>query len=148
MAATLHIYNHQSVEPVCLEWWQKVAEAALPLCQAETKSSLVPLVSLDEIEFSLVSDDSIARIHGDFMDDPTPTDVITFHHGEIIISLETASRQASEHGATYANEVALYIIHGLLHLAGWEDTEPQLRAEMHALQSRILDQCLKICGAA
>jgi probable rRNA maturation factor len=148
MAATLHIFNHQAIEPVHLQWWQKVAKAAFPLCLAKARSSTAPLTSLEEIEFSLVSDEAIAKVHGDFMDDPTPTDVITFHHGEIIISLETASRQAREHGIAYENEVALYIIHGLLHLAGWEDTEPGMRAEMHTLQSQILDECLSQVGSA
>jgi probable rRNA maturation factor len=72
------------------------------------------------------------------MGDPTPTDVITFHHGEIIISLDTAQRQAAENGEPYEREVTRYIVHGLLHLAGWDDREESGRREMHKVQETIL----------
>lgn len=143
MAAALHLFNHQTSRPFHPELWQRVAERALPLCVSVAKDASAPLLHLEEIEFSLVSDDAISRVHADFMDDPTPTDVITFHHGEIIISLDTAAAQAAEHLTSYETEVALYIVHGLLHLAGWEDTEPTLREEMHAVQARILQECLR-----
>lgn len=99
-----------------------------------------PLLTLAEVDFVLVSDRTIARIHGEFMDDPTPTDVITFHHGEILISLDTAQRQAAEHRETYPREVARYIVHGLLHLAGWNDVDDAERKEMHRHQEEILMQ--------
>lgn len=134
----LEFYDHQESQPVHLALWAGTAQRALPLILAEAKSADAPLLHLDEVEISLVSDDAIARVHGEFMDDPTPTDVITFHHGEILLSLDTAQRQALENGQDYEREVALYVIHGLLHLAGWEDHEERERATMHALQERIL----------
>lgn len=143
MAATLHLFNHQSIQPLHLEFWQSVAERALPLCLDAATDAGAPLLRLEEIEVSLVSDDAIARVHADFMDDPTPTDVITFHHGEIVISLDTAAAQAAEHRTSYEDEVALYIVHGLLHLGGWTDTEPAPREEMHAKQADILRTCLQ-----
>ena len=60
---------------------------------------------LEAVEISTVSDESIAHVHREFMGDPSPTDVITFHHGEIIVSLDTAQRQAAENGEPYEREV-------------------------------------------
>lgn len=96
----------------------------------------------------LVSDRVIARIHQNFMNDPSPTDVITFHHGEVIVSLETAKRQAEEFGETYEREVARYMIHGLLHLAGWEDHDAEERQEMHRHQEAILAEVWSPGGRA
>lgn len=93
---------------------------------------------LEEVEISLVSDESIAKVHGEFLADPTPTDVITFQHGEILISLDTAMRQAAENSEPYEREVTRYIVHGLLHLAGWDDREEAERKAMHEVQERIL----------
>lgn len=123
-----------------LKKWRSVAARALPHCLAAVKSSDAPLTSVEEVEISFINDEAIAQVHSDFMNDPTPTDVITFHHGEILVSLDTAVSQGLEHQNPYEREVALYIIHGLLHLAGWEDAEPAERAEMHRLQEAILEQ--------
>ncbi|MEI6535736.1 MAG: rRNA maturation RNase YbeY [Verrucomicrobiaceae bacterium] len=137
---TLHFFNHQSRQPSRLKLWRKAATRAVPHCLAASKSNEAVLHSLKEIEISFVSDKAIARVHGEFLDDPAPTDVITFPHGEIIISLDTAQRQSAEHQETYEREVALYIIHGLLHLAGWDDHEESERHEMHARQLAILSE--------
>jgi probable rRNA maturation factor len=144
MAGALHIYNHQSAAPVCMEWWQRIAELALPRCLEASKPPSSILADLEEIEISLVTDDVISRVHQEYMNDRTPTDVITFHHGEILISTETAARQAAEHHSEYPMEIALYIVHGLLHLAGWHDGEPEQRAEMHERQSAILHSCMAL----
>jgi probable rRNA maturation factor len=136
----LCFYNHQETRPAPLKLWEGVALRALPLCLAARKTPDCDLGTLEEIEVSFVSDEEISRVHADFLDDPTPTDVITFPHGEIIISLDTAARQATDHSETYERETALYIIHALLHLAGWDDHEEKEREEMHALQSHILEQ--------
>jgi probable rRNA maturation factor len=95
------------------------------------------------VEISIVSDKEIARVHGEFLDDPTPTDVITFHHGEIIISADTAERQGREHKHPFDHELALYLIHGLLHLAGWDDHEKTEAREMAKRQQSILRNALE-----
>src|SRR5436190_14746033 len=107
---------------------------------AAAKSDDAPIHVLEIIEISFVSDEAIAKVHGEFMGDPTPTDVITFQHGEIIISLDTAKRQAAENGELYEREVLRYMVHGLLHLAGWDDREETERVEMHRVQETILKQ--------
>lgn len=134
----LEIFNHQEIHPAPLELWQEQAQRALPAILATAKSPDATLRGLEAVEISLVSDEAIARVHGDFMGDPTPTDVITFQHGEVIISLDTAQRQAAENGEPYEREVARYIVHGLLHLAGWDDHEEVDRKAMHEVQERIV----------
>lgn len=138
----LRIYNRQKAHAIPLPWLRAVGRAALPGCFEVLKSPEAPLPSLPEIEVSIVSDDEIARVHGDFLDDPTPTDVITFHHGEILISADTALRQGAEHGQSFENEVALYLVHGLMHLGGWDDHEEAEAAEMARWQEIVLKRAL------
>jgi len=138
----LHLHNHQRRHKLDLRWLKKVAQAALPGCLDAAKSADAPLHELEEIEISLISDDEIGRVHGEFLDDPTPTDVITFHHGEILISTDTAERQGQDHGQSLADETALYVIHGLMHLGGWDDQEPEEAAEMAKTQEGIWKKAL------
>jgi probable rRNA maturation factor len=140
----LNIANRQRRQPAHLKLWRKFAELALPQCLAACKSDDAPLRHLQEIDIVFVSDRTIARIHGEFLNDPTPTDVITFHHGETIISLDAARRQCEQNGLSYEHEAALYIIHGLLHLAGWDDHEAAEADTMHALQDRILAEAIGV----
>lgn len=107
------------------------------MCLNELKSGDVPLAILPELEATVISDEEIALVHAEFMDDPTPTDVITFHHGEILVSADTAALRGPEHGNSLDEELLLYLIHGLLHLAGWEDYDPMERQAMHEVQNRI-----------
>jgi probable rRNA maturation factor len=76
------------------------------------------------------------------MEIPGATDVITFEHGEIVMSAETAQLYATEHGHAVEQELALYTVHGLLHLNGYEDASPDDTTEMHRVQDQILAQCL------
>lgn len=99
------------------------------------------------MEVSIVSDRVIAGVHDQFMGIPGATDVITFEHGEIITSAQTAQRQGQEYGQTVDHELALYIIHGLLHLNGYDDLKPQDAARMHQLQERLLQTCLAALSA-
>lgn len=96
-----------------------------------------------EITIVLVSDRRMARLHDEFLGDPTPTDVITFLHGEVVLSAETARREARERGIPTELEVARYAVHGLLHLAGWTDDRPDAAAEMRVMQEKILRQAAR-----
>ncbi|MDK3159614.1 rRNA maturation RNase YbeY [Kamptonema cortianum] len=95
-----------------------------------------------ELEIALVDDAQIARIHEEFMNDPTPTDIITFPLGadcaQLVISLETCARQALEFGNSFENELTLYMIHGVLHLAGYDDRTPAQIAQMRAMENEVM----------
>ncbi|MES2738658.1 MAG: rRNA maturation RNase YbeY [Verrucomicrobiota bacterium] len=142
MMAKLSLYNRQKTHRPDLSWLRRIVKAALPHCLAAAKSPEAPLHELEEIEFTIVSDEEIAVVHAEFLDDPTPTDVITFHHGEILVSADTALRQGSDHGQPLNQELALYMIHGLMHLGGWDDHDTQEAAEMTRQQEAILQTCL------
>ena len=75
------------------------------------------------IEVTFLDDDEMARLHGEFLGDATTTDVITFDHGELLIGVETAKRQSLEFETSIHREIALYGIHGMLHLAGFDDRD-------------------------
>lgn len=120
---------------------QAVQRAWPDVASATQKKSV--LGRLPEISFVLVSDARIAALHDEFMCDPTPTDVITFHHGEIVISAETARREARRRALPLPEELARYAVHGLLHLAGWSDADPSEATDMRAMQEKILRRALR-----
>ena len=118
-------------------------KAAFPLVfEAQRRESV--LGQLEEIGIVLVSDRRIAALHDEFMSDPSPTDVITFLHGEIVLSAETARREARRRALRVPEEIARYAVHGLLHLAGWTDTDAGASAEMRAMQEKILRRALRV----
>lgn len=98
-----------------------------------------------ELSVAFVDDATIAQVHATFMDDPTPTDVITFPGdpsmeaaGEIVISVEHARDRAAEHGCSFSQELSLYLIHGWLHLAGYDDRSEADRARMRIAEQEAL----------
>ena len=91
-----------------------------------------------EVVVIFVSDKRIAEIHRRFLNQRGPTDVITFQHGEIFISAETAKRQAREFRTALDHELRLYIVHGLLHLRGFDDKTAPGAAEMKRLQEKLV----------
>ena len=138
MRPELTVSNLHSSRPFDEEWLAKLARAALPACLAARGPGEAPLPDLDEVEINLVDDPTIDRVHRDFMGVEGATDVITFQHGEIVLSLDTAARQAAEHGSTFEHEVLLYTVHGLLHLNGHIDSDEECRAVMAREQERIV----------
>jgi probable rRNA maturation factor len=98
---------------------------------------------IDGAAIFLVDDREIGVVHAEFFHDPDPTDVITFplgNYGEVLISVETARRQAGEYGAPMERELALYVVHGLLHLCGYEDETAVGRDRMATLQEAIVSE--------
>lgn len=121
---------------------RRIVATALPGVLEARRSGSV-LGSVGEIHIVLVSDRRIAALHAEFMGDPAPTDVITFLHGEIVISAETARREASDRGLLPSEELARYAVHGMLHLAGWLDGDPEAAAEMREVQEKILRRAVR-----
>jgi len=85
----------------------------------------------------------MARVHGDFLGDPTETDVITFPYGEILVCPAVARDRAAGYGLEVEREVLLYALHGLLHLAGYDDTTPEAARRMARAQTRLLKRVLE-----
>jgi len=97
------------------------------------------LHTLNEVTVVLVSDRRMAAIHQQFLKIAGPTDVITFHDGDIFVSVETAKRNARRFGTSLRDEIRLYVVHGFLHLQGFDDTTPARSQVMNSIQRRIFD---------
>jgi len=111
-------------------------KSALPLLPRPLPAQLASL------SFVLVDRATMARVHGDFLGDPTETDVITFPYGEILVCPAVARDRVADYGLETEQEVLLYALHGLLHLAGYDDTTSALAKEMAGAQERLLKQVL------
>ena len=96
------------------------------------------MASLEEVDINLISDRRIAELHRRFMKVGGPTDVITFQHGEIFVSVETARKQARRFDTSIGHELRLYLTHGLLHLHGFDDKTPAGAAQMARAQERLV----------
>ena len=102
------------------------------------------LRKLSEIFIWLISDRRMALLHQKFLGQSGPTDVMTFQHGELFISVDTARRHSQAFENSLLRELKLYIVHGLLHLHGYDDQTPSEAHNMKDAQERILT----ICSAA
>ncbi len=111
-----------------------------------------------QVALLLTDDATIARLNSQYRHVNGPTDVLAFasqggepfvlpdsarHHlGDVVISLETAERQAKEQGHPTAHELALLIVHGCLHLLGYDHATPEEQARMWSLQADIVQDIL------
>jgi len=141
MSLEVIIGNHQDATDIPEKWltvFEVVAHEAAHLALAHAADDDSPLSHLATLEIALVDDATSGRVHRDFMNLDGPTDVITFHHGEIVIGVQVAQRQAAEYGEPLTREILRYMIHGLLHLAGHEDEHPDDRAAMDRAQEEII----------
>ncbi len=98
-----------------------------------------------ELSVAILSNRELATIHGNFMDDPSTTDVITFEGqsslgaaGEICISADMAKRYAAQLNRPFSEELTLYLVHGWLHLAGYDDLRPKLKRAMRRAEQRAM----------
>lgn len=102
---------------------------------------------------NFVDVDTICSLHDEYFGDPSQTDCISFPLdgeeeeyrvlGEIFVCPKTAIEYAKEHDGDPYEELLLYIIHGLLHLIGLDDIEPEDREEMRRREQKHLNN-LKI----
>lgn len=98
------------------------------------------------VSLAVVDDATMRQLHRRFLGKDTPTDVLSFIleqdqgmlEGEIVVGAETACRQASRYGWTAECELLLYVLHGALHLVGYDDRTPRKRALMFRRQSEYL----------
>ena len=113
-------------------------------------------VQCDEVTINFVTKEVITRLHADHFDDPTPTDCITFPidspeedgeglHilGEVFVCPEVAIEYTQQEGGDPYEEVSLYVIHGLLHLLGFDDIEKEDREEMRREEKSAIDYLKK-----
>ena len=131
------VRNNQRLVRVSLPSLQRFAEAACSLVWTR-KQQTSEMTGLTHIDVLIVSDRRMAALHKKFCGVSGATDVLTFQHGEIVISADTAAMQARQCRTCTIAEIQLYLLHGLLHLAGFNDTTPSQRRQMHRLQNKLM----------
>ncbi len=106
------------------------------------------LDSFESVNIVLVSDRYIKCINRRFLNKSLPTDVIAFKYDsilEIVISVETAKRQAEEACHTLEKEILFLVIHGILHFSGYNDDTQENQNRMLKMQNKIFNEILKEC---
>ena len=78
------------------------------------------------------------RMNREYLGHDHVTDVITFDHGEIIVCPSVAARNAGIYGNTVGKELSLYVVHGILHLAGYDDHTPRDIQRMREKEQELL----------
>jgi probable rRNA maturation factor len=142
----INVGNRQRKIPVNAVGLENFAAKAVRRCLEAHKTKTTELATLRDIFVWLISDRRMTRLHRQFLGETGPTDVLTFQHGEIFISVEMAKRQARVFGNSLVRELQLYIVHGLLHLHGFDDRTRAQACKMKKAQERILRHALS-CGA-
>ena len=116
----------------------------------------IKYVKLKNLEFGVIFVDNkkIHKLNKEYRNIDRPTDVITFRLadyeevkygditvlGDIYISLDKAKEQSIEYGHSYLRELSFLLIHGFLHLLGYDHMNPEDEKEMFTLQEKILNE--------
>ena len=130
----IEVVNRQRGKKVDVEVWARFAGKALEAIGKHGSSATI----------AFVSDKNIHKLNRQFRNVDKPTDVLSFpadeemNLGDIAISVETAAMQAKENGLTFDGEIAQLILHGLLHLSGYDHETDN--GEMNRLELRLRKQ--------
>ena len=128
---------------------KKINQHQLRLVVTELFSELK--ITNCELGIQFVSAERMAQINWQFLQHEGSTDVITFNHaesrsqlnGELFICVDDALSQAKEFGTTWQSELVRYVVHGVLHLCGYDDLKPHLRREMKRAENRLVRRLTK-----
>ena len=148
---TIEITNESELE-VDLTRVQSLAE------HVREALRLHPLVDVGVI---FVDEVPMTDLHVRWMDEPGPTDVLSFPMdelrpgseemlsaegvlGDVVICPQVARRQAEAAGHEDINEILMLLTHGMLHLVGFDHAEPEEEKEMFALQKELLDSFYEV----
>jgi len=127
----IEVVNRQRSKKVDTEKWSEFAVKALEVIGKQGSSATI----------AFVSDPRIRDLNRRFRNVDKPTDVLSFpaeektNLGDIAISVETAAAQAKENSLTFEAEIAQLILHGLLHLSGYDHETDN--GEMNRLELRL-----------
>jgi len=123
----------------------RFTRARLGRCLEVLDAQPGPQPPAGELSLVFLTDEALAKIHDDFLNDPGKTDVITFpgdkkenFAGEICVSVDRAILEAKKRRRKFAQELTLYLVHGWLHLAGLDDLTAKGRREMRLGERRLL----------
>ncbi|MBI1378593.1 MAG: rRNA maturation RNase YbeY [Frankiales bacterium] len=141
------------------------ADVDLDALAAQARFVLDRLRIHPQAELSVVCVDEVAmtELHVRWMDEPGPTDVLSFPMdelrqpddddepepgmlGDVVLCPSVAERQAAAAGHSRDEEMSLLLTHGILHLLGYDHAEPEEHAEMFGLQARLLAEWVAFEG--
>ncbi|MEO7297585.1 MAG: rRNA maturation RNase YbeY [Verrucomicrobiota bacterium] len=138
---------------LCLRNRQRTRKIDLRLLRKITLGLLKEILREPQFELGihLVAAKEMAMVNENFLHHRGSTDVITFDygqraasmhllHGEIFISIDDAVSQAKEFRATWQSELIRYVVHGILHLKGFDDLLPSARHKMKREENRLLTE--------
>lgn len=145
-----------------------VARGAIAVVLAHAERTLDPDIVIAAVQRALDGEGFTARdmsivladhatvldLNRAWLDHDYTTDVLSFNldeealaegfvEGEVYVDLDTAAERAPEFGTTFDAEALRYVVHGVLHLVGYDDATPDEKAAMHALEDRYLSDRLK-----
>ncbi|WP_337865588.1 rRNA maturation RNase YbeY [Ignavibacterium sp.] len=103
-------------------------------------------LSLDSLELNFINSSEIQSINKKYLSHDYSTDIITFNYsdsrklidGEIFISIDDAAQNANKFKVSFIEEIGRLILHGILHLIGYDDMTPEDRKKMKILENRLL----------
>lgn len=141
----IRIYNKQSSLKICARQVRKIIKAVI---EEEGQSC-------EEVSVYFVDTPAICQLHEQFFQDPSPTDCLSLPMdqeeespyrllGEVFVCPATALEYAAQHGLDPYQETTLYIVHGLLHLMGYDDLTAKERKKMRGAEARHLANLHKV----
>ena len=136
--------RRQPLPKICVTNSQKDLSLSAPTVRKVVRKLLAHLkVRCDEIDIHFVTKNAIAKLHEEHFDDPTPTDTISFpldetHLGIVFVCPAVAKEYAAAHNLDPTAETTLYLIHGILHLLGYDDLTPKDRRRMEQKERACL----------
>jgi probable rRNA maturation factor len=98
---------------------------------------VAPASARGEIAVALVSDARVRSLNRQYRRTDRPTDVLSFEPSDIVIATGAARRQADEAGHSYATELKVLALHGLLHLLGYDHHDPADNGRMARVERRL-----------
>ncbi len=147
----IFITNRQEAHDINLSQARQFAQAVLTALRAEDAC---------ELSIAFVNDEEIHRLNREYRKIDRPTDVLSFALleaqspspvtradagaptilGDVIISTETARRQADERGHSFERELSILLLHGILHLFGYDHETDEEAQRMEALEQQLLNE--------
>ncbi|MEO6190557.1 MAG: rRNA maturation RNase YbeY [Saprospiraceae bacterium] len=101
--------------------------------------------SLEGLQIIFCSDEELLEINKEYLNHDYYTDIITFPYqvnpiiGDIFISVDRVRENAIEYKVSFLNELRRVIIHGVLHLLGFDDLEEESKQRMHEMEDKALE---------
>ena len=140
----IFIESQSKVQAVSAQWIESAAQAALTHQSASEASGDLTVVLSDDVR--------LQKLNRDYLGVDAPTDVLSFpasetdpetgarYLGDILISIPRAEAQAKSAGHPLESEVQLLVVHGVLHLLGYDHAQAEEKTKMWKVQAEVLER--------